>query len=518
MFVGEIVRLTNQSPSTDNGYYIFNGPGVALTLTASTASVATYNVDIADMATGIPTSAYPSIEGIPVSTNGTILLRNQTNPAENGMYVLTSVTAPLTRSPKMDEPAEFAGARVTVAAYRNPTTLAYSGKTFEQTSTVTTVGTSAVTFIDSSSTTGGKQAWAMGSTGGGSLQQTPLRASTVFNFYEPDYVFAGDTGNNGLYSPEFQITNETSVATTANWMYELTKLNSADSNTTGTNGQGYDYGGTIKKDVKLNLTAAQAVASDGGALVDYLGSLLMPNQVTPRLRTLLANYLNSLPETLVPTNSTWKYYTDATGLGASNIVVGHASYNTSNWKHPDFVDTSWTSGTAVFGYKVDSAGVTTNTGLSTVIPYGGVLTNKWISSYYRKEFTVTDAANIASLALRLKRDDGAIVYINGKEARRDNFTAGATVTGNTTASSPGDDGAAFIEAPIATNLLVEGRNVITVEVHQNSITSSDVYFDMDLKATRNGTPAGNLITPDRLNRVSEALYLLTLSPEFAHQN
>ncbi len=518
LYSGDIVRLTNQSPATDNGYYVFNGPGVALTLTASTASVATYSTDIANLATGIPTSQYPSIEGIPLSNGCLILLRNQTNAVENGVYVMATVGAPLTRWSKMDAPAEFNGARVTVAAYRDPTTLAYSNKTFEQTNAVTTVGVSPVAFIDSSATTGGKQAWNIGSTGGGSLQQTPLRASTVFNFYEPDFVFAGDTGGNGLYSPEFQITNETSVATTANWMSELTRLNPADSTTPLSNGQGYDYGSTIKKDVKLDLTVAQTVASDGGALVDYLGTLLLPNQVTPQLRTLLANYLNSLPETLVPSNSSWKYFTDATGLGASNIVVGNGSYNTSNWKHPDFVDTSWTSSTAVFGYKVDAAGVTTNTGLSTIIPYGGVLTNKWISSYYRKEFTVTDAANIASLALRLKRDDGAIVYINGKEARRDNFTAGTTVTGTTVATTAGDDGAAFFETPIATNLLINGRNVITVEVHQTSVTSSDIYFDLDLKATRNGTAAGNLITPDRLNRVSEALYLLSLSPEFAHQN
>ncbi len=521
LYPGDIVRLTNQSPSTDNGYYIFNGPGVALTLTASTASVATHSTDIVDMATGIPTSAYPSIEGIPMSTNGTVLLRNQTNPAENGMYVLTSVNAAplaLTRSAKMNEPAEFTGARVTVAAYRDPTTQAYSSRTFEQTAPVTTVGVSAVTFIDSSATTGGRQAWAIGSTGGGSLQQTPLRASTVFNFYEPDFVFAGDTGSNGLYSPEFQITNETSVATTANWIYELLRLNDANPTTTGTNGQGFDYGGTIKKDVKLELNTAQALAGDGGALVDYLGALLMPNQVTPRLRTLLANYLNALPETLVPANSSWKYFTDATGLGASNIVFDHLSYNNSNWKHPDFVDTAWTSGTAVFGYKVDSAGVTNNTGLSTVIPYGGGLTSKWISSYYRREFTVTDKNSVAALALRLRRDDGAIVYLNGKEARRDNFTAGLTVSGTTGATTAGDDGAAFFETPIATNLLAEGRNVITVEIHQTSGTSSDVYFDLDLKATRNGSPPLNTITPDRLNRVSEALYLLSLSPEFAHQN
>lgn len=40
------------------------------------------------------------------------------------------------------------------------------------------------------------------------LPQAPLRAPSVFNFYEPDYQQPGEIADSGLYSPEFQILNE----------------------------------------------------------------------------------------------------------------------------------------------------------------------------------------------------------------------------------------------------------------------------------------------------------------------
>ena len=148
---------------------------------------------------------------------------------------------------------------------------------------------------------------------------------------------------------------------------------------------------------------------------------------------------------------------------------------------------------------------------------------KWISSYYRKNFSVTDKANVGSLVLRLKRDDAAIVYLNGYEIKRDNFTAGLVVSGTTLATGSGDDGGNFYEftlpiASLSPGTLVEGNNVLAVEVHQNSVSSSDIYFDLELKVIRNGTASYGGTSADRMGRVAEALYILSLSPEFALQN
>ena len=44
------------------------------------------------------------------------------------------------------------------------------------------------------------------------LNQNPLRSPSVFNFYHPDFVPSGPLSQYGLYGPEFEITNASSVA------------------------------------------------------------------------------------------------------------------------------------------------------------------------------------------------------------------------------------------------------------------------------------------------------------------
>ena len=86
---------------------------------------------------------------------------------------------------------------------------------------------------------------------------------------------------------------------------------------------------------------------------------------------------------------------------------------------------------------------------------------------------------VASLKLFLKRDDGAVVYLNGTEVARDNLAEGE-VTYTTTADNASDDGALFHEFALDTTELVEGSNVLAVEVHQVSSSSSDLSFDLRL--------------------------------------
>lgn len=51
------------------------------------------------------------------------------------------------------------------------------------------------------------------------LFQAALRAPTVFNFFEPDYIFPGAIASAGLYAPEFQILNGISSLTQPNFYY-----------------------------------------------------------------------------------------------------------------------------------------------------------------------------------------------------------------------------------------------------------------------------------------------------------
>ncbi|HEX4961677.1 MAG TPA: DUF1800 family protein [Thermoanaerobaculia bacterium] len=51
---------------------------------------------------------------------------------------------------------------------------------------------------------------------GQSTSETPLHATSVFNFFEPGYALPGEIAQAGLVSPEFQIATETTVVGTAN--------------------------------------------------------------------------------------------------------------------------------------------------------------------------------------------------------------------------------------------------------------------------------------------------------------
>ncbi len=244
-----------------------------------------------------------------------------------------------------------------------------------------------------------------------------------------------------------------------------------------------------------NITITAGAASTPNVVTNveiYDGAVLLSSQAAPPFMTVLAGPTDGL-HTLRAISM------DASGLrrtsGPVNITVGAPitppvalsfistgtvwRYYASNaapagaWTVPSFNDGGWPAGNAEFGYgEADEA---------TIIPYGGVAANRWVSSYYRKAFVVNDPASVTSLALQLKRDDGAVVYLNGNEVVRDGLPAGPVVWG-TLATNAADDGQTFIGFNLAPGLLVPGSNTLAVEIHQTALNSSDVSFDLGLSA------------------------------------
>lgn len=163
-------------------------------------------------------------------------------------------------------------------------------------------------------------------------------------------------------------------------------------------------------------------------------------------------------ETLVPLQSTWSFLDDGSDQGTA-------------WSQPVFDDSVWASGSAELGYGEGDE-------LSAIAGQGTHFTN-----YFRHRFILDagELADISGLSLRLKRDDGAVVYLNGNEIVRENLPGGV-IAFNTPASSAPDDGQLFHTFNIDSNQLVEGENVLAVEIHQVLLTSSDASFDLELTA------------------------------------
>jgi hypothetical protein len=178
----------------------------------------------------------------------------------------------------------------------------------------------------------------------------------------------------------------------------------------------------------------------------------------------------------------WKYFTTAAAgaLSSSEVVLGNASYNAGDWKHPDFVDTAWAMGSGMLGFGLFGT-IITPYAPATLIP-GGTSTNRNLTTYFRREFQLPDR-DFATLQIDVLRDDGAILYLNGEEIGRTNIAAG-TVTYSTLASdaNPEEQMITF-NLPANSPKLRIGRNVLAIEVHQATATSSDLAIDVKLSKT-----------------------------------
>ena len=78
---------------------------------------------------------------------------------------------------------------------------------------------------------------------------------------------------------------------------------------------------------------------------------------------------------------------------------------------------AWASGPAQLGYGDGDE--------ATVVNFGSDPQNKFITTYFRRAFVVADAAKVTNVFLRLLRDDGAAVYLNGVEIVRNCLVDGA---------------------------------------------------------------------------------------------
>jgi uncharacterized protein (DUF1800 family) len=113
----------------------------------------------------------------------------------------------------------------------------------------------------------------------GNLGQEAMHSPTVFNFFSPDYSAPGAIAEAGLKSPEFEITNETSVVTVAN--YFRTAI--------------YGALGPSTARITLNLSNEIALAANPAQLVDHLNILLLAGNMSPEMQTILINAVTQIP-------------------------------------------------------------------------------------------------------------------------------------------------------------------------------------------------------------------------------
>ena len=176
------------------------------------------------------------------------------------------------------------------------------------------------------------------------------------------------------------------------------------------------------------------------------------------------------------TNSVWRFR-----AGASE-----ASSPASAWRAVGFNDVSggFTNAPAPFWY-------------GDVFPGGTHLTNMqslYSCIFLRKSFVVTNVTEIASLQFGAIVDDGFIAWINGTEVLRTNLAAGDP-TYQTLAFSAAEP-VPFVNYGLTSpgNYLVVGTNVLTVQVFNTTLGSSDLGFDASLASVLSETNPPTIVT------------------------
>ena len=159
------------------------------------------------------------------------------------------------------------------------------------------------------------------------------------------------------------------------------------------------------------------------------------------------------PGTPLPilSHQSWKYNDSGTDLGTA-------------WRSATYDDNAWASDTTriTYGESDDLGPVRLTT-----------------TTYFRKKVTVDNVANYQSFLLRVKFDDGVVVYANGAEVYRNNLAG--TVNYNTPATVIEPLEREWKQVTLPASILQSGVNQIAVEVHQHPNNAHDMTFDLELK-------------------------------------
>lgn len=179
-------------------------------------------------------------------------------------------------------------------------------------------------------------------------------------------------------------------------------------------------------------------------------------------------------EVIIATNAVWKYLDNGSDQGTA-------------WIATNFNDSTWPAGPAEFGYG-DGFEATTNS-------FGPDSQNKFVTTYFRQAVIVPNPSVYTNLNLRVLRDDGAVVYINGSEVWRLSVTNNPVVFTNL-ASTQTEYG--YESTNLLVSVLQPGTNFVAVEVHQGSLSSSDMSFALELTGDRSGAnvaPSVSITSP-----------------------
>jgi hypothetical protein len=156
-------------------------------------------------------------------------------------------------------------------------------------------------------------------------------------------------------------------------------------------------------------------------------------------------------------------------------AVDCEAWQPDGWTAVDFEDSTWREGKALLGYG--------DPDVTTELSYGIHPQRKESSALFRRRFRIARSGQFRLLRGHVCCDDGAVVFINGREVFRYNLPSG-TITHSTRAvralGPAVEDERRYHQFVVTPDTLTPGDNVVAVSVHQANATSSDLAMDLEL--------------------------------------
>lgn len=266
-----------------------------------------------------------------------------------------------------------------------------------------------------------------------------------------------------------------------------------------------------KRIVQLQIGAAAIAAILG------TGSVINAFPCSAALVTAYAKEQNTEENvTVVNEKTTWKYLDNNTdpASGLSSLTA---------WTTPDFNDSAWKSAAGKFGAK--RGALTSFNGFTPTVllqQYQDQENSKCTPTFFfRTTFNAQNIDQITSVTGTLFHDDAVAVYLNGQlitsadmpDEKHENNLYYAGVS----AGAPKEASVVLTKDQLK-SILKEGSNVLSVELHQDRESSSDIYFEfqnLSLNYNENNTDGDNSGSNDE--KVTQKSIFLTVGNDTSSQ-
>lgn len=171
-------------------------------------------------------------------------------------------------------------------------------------------------------------------------------------------------------------------------------------------------------------------------------------------------------KTVIELGSTWSWRYDSAAWDPTWNTVG-------------FDDSTWASGEAPLGRGP-------GTWATNIMP--DTLSPVPLSAQFRQVVQVEDPAQLGSPMIKVRADDGVVVYVNGQEVGRKNLPSGTLGQNSYATAAPRASAAAanLSEFEVPAALLQAGENTVAVSIHGNYRGTTDLSYDLSLTADLQG--------------------------------